>query len=135
MTPPRHAHSVRRKLPGTCKRVPVGGEGSKMADQMDPDQLKKLEDRIQAAKAAQKPKPRERSKYEASSLAWRMVIELVVGMVLGCLIGFGLDSLFGTLPIFLMIFALLGFAAGVRTMMRSAEEVQRKRRKADEDGE
>jgi ATP synthase protein I len=59
-----------------------------------------------------------------------MVIELVVGMVLGLGIGWGLDALFGTRPVFLVVFALLGFAAGVRTMLRTAEEVRHKRGEA-----
>jgi ATP synthase protein I len=54
-----------------------------------------------------------------------MVTELVAGLVIGLCIGFGLDSLFGTLPIFLVLFVLLGFAAGVKTMLRSAQDLQR----------
>jgi ATP synthase protein I len=65
-------------------------------------------------------------KFTAASLAWRMVTELVVGMAMGLGMGWGLDSLFGTMPAFLVLFGLLGFAAGVRTMMRSAEEVRRR---------
>lgn len=98
-----------------------------MAEQPDPDRLAQLEERIAAAQKAQAPAPRGKSKHAAASLAWRMVIELVVGMALGVGIGYGLDSLFGTLPIFLMIFAMLGFAAGIRTMMRTADEVKNKR--------
>jgi ATP synthase protein I len=41
-------------------------------------------------------------------------------------IGYGLDVLFGTLPICLVIFALLGFAAGVKTMLRTAEQMRRR---------
>ncbi|NNU79556.1 AtpZ/AtpI family protein [Halovulum dunhuangense] len=106
-----------------------------MADKPHRDQLRKLEERIAAAKLAREPKPSRQNKYEASSLAWRMVLELVVGMALGCLIGYGLDVLFGTLPLFLMIFAVLGFAAGIRTMMRSAEEVKRGRKRPGEETE
>ncbi|MSU91331.1 F0F1 ATP synthase subunit I [Rhodobacteraceae bacterium 2CG4] len=98
-----------------------------MADQTPRDRLTQLDDRIAKARKAREPAPSRHGKYQATSLAWRMVLELVIGMGLGCLIGYGLDVLFGTLPIFLMIFALLGFAAGVRTMMRSAEEVNRGR--------
>ena len=54
-----------------------------------------------------------------------MVTELGAGLVIGLCIGFGLDSLFGTLPIFLVLFVLLGFAAGVKTMLRSAQVLQR----------
>ncbi len=98
-----------------------------MTDTPDPEKLETLDARIKAAKAAVEPAPRQESKYEKASLAWRMVIELVVGMAMGMGIGFGLDSLFGTLPIFLMLFSLLGFVAGIRVMMRTAEEVQRQK--------
>ncbi|MEM8787724.1 MAG: AtpZ/AtpI family protein [Pseudomonadota bacterium] len=102
----------------------------------DPDRrdLDALQDRIDAAKDARVPKRSGPNKYEATSLAWRMVLELVIGMVLGCAIGYGLDTLFGTLPIFLMVFAVLGFIAGVRTMMRSAEEARRQRPREERDG-
>ena len=59
-----------------------------------------------------------------------MVTELVVGMLLGLAVGLGLDALFGTRPVFLVLFALLGFAAGVRTMLRTADEVKRGRGEA-----
>ena len=94
----------------------------------DAGRLKALEDRLNSIKAAQKlesePNPIG-EKYAKANQAWRMVIELVVGMALGIGIGYGLDRLFGTLPIFLMIFSLLGLAAGIRVMMRTAQEVQR----------
>ena len=50
---------------------------------------------------------------------------VVAGMV-GAAMGWGLDALFGTLPLFLIVFILLGFAAGIRTVMRSAQEIQDK---------
>ena len=102
-----------------------------MADKPDRERLEALDKRIAQAQEARKPKPRTQNKYEASSLAWRMVLELVIGMLLGCSVGYGLDALFGTLPLFLIVFALLGFAAGVRTMMRSADEVKRARRRQE----
>ncbi len=91
------------------------------------DRLKKLEDRINAARASRDEPVRTPSEFTQSSLAWRMVTELVVGMGLGVAIGYGLDSLFGTQPLFLVVFALLGFAAGIRTMMRTAGEVRKGR--------
>ncbi len=98
-----------------------------MTDTPDPEKLEALDQRIKAAKAAIEPAPRRESKYEKASLAWRMVLELVIGMAMGMGIGFGLDSLIGTLPIFLILFSLLGFAAGIRVMMRTADEVQRQK--------
>lgn len=87
--------------------------------------LAQLEARIAAAKNAEPEKPHEDEHYSQAHLAWRMVIELVVGIVIGFGIGYGLDSLFGTLPIFLVLFTLLGFAAGIKTMLRSAQEIQK----------
>ena len=102
-----------------------------MAEEPFSERLKRLEDRIAAARAGRVEPPAGRhGKFTQGSLAWRMVIELVVGMVMGMAIGFGLDALFGTRPVFLVVFALLGFAAGVRTMLRTAHEVQEKRGEA-----
>lgn len=101
-----------------------------------PDKLADLERRIHVAREAGKPTPRTgKDKYEAASLAWRMVFELVVSIMIGAAMGWGIDSLFGSLPLFLIVFTLLGFAAGVRTMLRSAEEMQRKQAAKAEDDE
>jgi len=103
----------------------------------DPDQserLKQLEARIEALKGPKEVKNHKDEHYSQAHLAWRMVIELVAGLGIGFGIGYGLDSLFGTLPIFLMIFTLLGLAAGIKTMMRSAAEIQQKAM-ADEAGD
>ncbi len=97
-----------------------------MAEEPDPKRLEELQSRIEEARGSLQPKPRVESKYESASMAWRMVIELVVGIALGFGIGYGLDSLLGTLPIFLVLFTLLGFGAGVNVMMRTAREAQAK---------
>ncbi len=93
-----------------------------------PDKLSELGKRIEAARTPSKPTPRKgRDEYTAASMAWRMVIELVVAVMVGAAMGWGLDSLFGSLPLFLIVFVLLGFASGVRLMLRSAEDMQRTR--------
>ena len=96
-----------------------------MREESFSERLKRLEERIAAARAGRAEPPRHsRGEFSQGSLAWRMVIELVAGMALGVGIGYGIDVLAGTLPAFLVVFALLGFAAGVRTMMRTAAEVR-----------
>jgi len=54
---------------------------------------------------------------------WRMVIELVTGMLLGVSLGMALDYIVGSEPIFLIVFSLLGFMAGVKTMMATAKKM------------
>lgn len=100
--------------------------GKGVTDPEQREQLERLEARIAAAKKAQEPEPRADEHYSQAQLAWRMVIELVSGLGIGFGIGYGLDVLFGTTPILMVIFVFLGLAAGVKTMMRSAKEVQDK---------
>lgn len=85
-----------------------------------------LEQRIAKAKGPDRVMDQSEEHYSQANLAWRMVIELVAGLGIGFGIGYGLDRLFGTLPIFLVLFIFLGLAAGIKTMLRSAQEVQKK---------
>jgi ATP synthase protein I len=98
-----------------------------MADDPDPDRLRALEARLRQAKEQSAPKPRSEAGrgFSQGEVAWRMVIELVSGIGIGTGIGYGLDVLFGTLPVFLAIFALLGFAAGIRTMLGTAAQLSK----------
>jgi ATP synthase protein I len=95
-----------------------------MADEPNPERLRALEARLARAKGAPPPEKGASGKaFSQGELAWRMVIELVTGMLLGLSIGFGLDFVFDTRPVFLVIFALLGFGAGVRVMLRTAQSM------------
>jgi ATP synthase protein I len=91
--------------------------------------LAELDRRLAAARGSGKePVPgTRREEFTAASLAWRMVIELVMSIVIGGAMGWGLDTLFGTMPLFLIVFVLFGLAAGVRLVLRSAEELNRAR--------
>ena len=101
------------------------------------DKLAELERRIGAVRDARAPKPRKvEEKYTAMSMAWRMIFELMASIAIGSAMGWGLDLLLGSLPLFLIVFALLGCASGFRMMMRSAEDIQRRQAAAaaQEDG-
>ncbi|APX23068.1 MAG: F0F1 ATP synthase assembly protein I [Rhodobacteraceae bacterium] len=96
----------------------------------DPDpkrQLDALEAKIAAAKAARESdKAHQEEHYSQANLAWRMVTEMVAGLGIGFGIGYGLDVLLGTTPWLMVLFTLLGIVAGIRVMMRSANEIQEK---------
>ena len=83
-----------------------------------------LDVRIQALKKESGTTQKINDHHSMAHLAWRMVIELVVGITIGFVIGYGIDFLCGTIPIFMVTFIFLGFAAGVSTMLRSAKELQ-----------
>ena len=95
-----------------------------MVDEAEKARLAELESRIKDLKKTHGPEAREDEHFTQAHIAWRMVIELVAGILIGFCIGYGLDWAFGTMPIFLVLFLLLGFAAGVNVMMRTAKEVQ-----------
>ena len=63
---------------------------------------------------------------DASAYArgFRMSTELVAGVVVGALIGWLLDRWLGISPWGLIVFLLLGFAAGVLNVMRAAGVVR-----------
>ena len=88
--------------------------------------LKSLEEKIAAAKKAVEPDQPVQNKFSAAEVGWRMIIELTAGVFIGFGLGYGLDFLFNTKPVFILILTLFGFAAGVKTMMRSARELQKK---------
>ena len=98
-----------------------------MSSEPDPDRLRALEKRIEAAKGKPEEARSQTAKgFSQGEVAYRMVIELATGILVGVGIGYGLDVLFGTLPILLAIFSLVGFAAGVRTMLGTARQLQDK---------
>jgi ATP synthase protein I len=71
-------------------------------------------------------RPSESSEAERAATAsgyargFRLSSELVAGVLVGAGLGWLIDRGFGTSPWGLMIFLLLGFAAGVLNVMRSA---------------
>ena len=125
-----------RQRPSTWRKTQAGDPG--LAEPTDKERMEALEARLSAARAAQTPtRSRAEDHHSQAQLAWRMVIELVAGLGIGFGIGYGLDQLFGTGPWLMVIFLFFGLAAGIQTMMRSAQEAQEKRIAAEaaEDGE
>jgi ATP synthase protein I len=88
-----------------------------------PDRLKELSSRLAAEKsqhAAGENPPKQYQGASDYSKGYRLISEFVAGVLVGAAVGFGLDKLFGTLPLFLIIFVLVGFAAGILNMSRAA---------------
>ena len=82
------------------------------------DQLDKKIEEFKSNKEENRPK-----RLKVQNDGWRMVIELVTGMVLGVSLGMALDYIVGSEPIFLIVFSLLGFMAGVKTMIATAKKM------------
>ena len=91
----------------------------------DPDRLTDLGkrlDELQAKRAAAKPPPTQ------LGIGFRFATEMFAGVVGGGGIGWGLDWLCGhfgfhTKPVLTIVFFILGTAAGIRNVMRAANEI------------
>jgi ATP synthase protein I len=60
------------------------------------------------------------ARTSAMARGFQLSSELIAGVVVGALIGWGFDRLLGTSPFGLIVFFLLGFVAGVVSVVRSA---------------
>lgn len=76
---------------------------------------RKLAERRSDETEAERPRSRQ-----GAALAMRMAADFVAGVLLGAALGWGFDRLLGTSPWGLVVFLLLGFAAGIVTLLRTA---------------
>jgi ATP synthase protein I len=88
--------------------------------------LKELSGRIAAERHEQAESAKPPASMQNTSdyaRGYRLVSEFAAGTLVGGLIGYGIDWLFGTLPFGLIIFLLLGFGAGFLNLARAANRV------------
>ena len=69
--------------------------------------------------------PRENPHARASHLVMRLLTDLGAGLIAGVLLGWGLDRWLGSRPWGIIGGSLLGLAAGVRNVLRTADSVSR----------
>lgn len=96
----------------------------------DPDRLNELGKRVDEAQARQTARDK-RPAPSPLGIAGRLTTDLVAGVVVGGGLGWGIDWLFAqigyqTKPVFLIVFFMLGAAAGIRNVMRTAKEINAK---------
>ncbi|MFM8745511.1 MAG: AtpZ/AtpI family protein [Aestuariivirga sp.] len=85
--------------------------------------LKDLSGRIAAERSEHAEQARPSASMEGAAgyaKGYRLASEFVAGTLVGGLIGYGIDWLFGTAPFGMIFFLLLGFGAGILNMARSA---------------
>ena len=60
------------------------------------------------------------ARASAMAIGFRLSSELIAGVIVGALLGWGFDHFLSTSPFGLIVFVLLGFVAGVVNVVRSA---------------
>ena len=91
-------------------------------NQDDLPSLDEFSDRLDRIRGENQPKESPGGTASAWGRAMRISSDLLAGLIVGFLLGLGLDHLLGTTPWFLLLGIGLGFAAGLRNMMRTLKE-------------
>ena len=87
--------------------------------------LHDLEGRVRSARERHEPAPSQaQDRGAAMGQALKLATEMIAGVAVGGFIGWWLDWVLGTGPIFLVIFLLLGGAAGIVNVVRNAQKAQ-----------
>jgi len=110
-------------------KVPIPGIGQEVGlDERDPDgALSEIETRIQQARAENEPKTEQN--YSSAGVAFRIGVDLISGVAFGVVVGLALDSWLDTTPWMMILLILLGTAAGIRNVIRTAAlETERQNR-------
>jgi ATP synthase protein I len=94
--------------------------------------LHALEQRIEQGKAPAGAEPATEANAAAYGRGMRLLYEFVAGIMVGGFFGWLIDQLFGTLPLGLIVFLLLGFAAGIYNMARASRQAERAAKDSDE---
>lgn len=58
---------------------------------------------------------------EGAGKGYTLGLQFVVSILVGTAMGYGLDYAFGTLPLFMLVFMVLGFVAGLRAIWQALE--------------
>ena len=82
--------------------------------------------KIAKSKIKKQISPNEEKRGSFMGNAFKLGTELVAAVGVGTIIGFILDSWFGTKPWLILIFFFLGAAAGMLNVIRAANRMQKK---------
>jgi len=84
--------------------------------------LRRLGERLALQRVSRKAETNSGPRSDPSAIArgFRLSTELVAGVLVGAFIGWALDKWLGISPWGMIVFLLLGFAAGVINVMRAA---------------
>jgi ATP synthase protein I len=80
--------------------------------------LGSLDERIERLQQEEAERTGVRQKNPSTRIAEQLFGHLIGAPAGGGLIGWGLDTLFGTFPLFFLLLLFVGFGVGVRNVMR-----------------
>lgn len=108
--------------------------GTRMSDN-DPDdrRLAEIEERLRRAREKRDEVRQVEAPNSKLGIAFRLVTELMAAVIVGGAIGWGLDRILGTGPFLFIVMFMVGVAAGMYTVVRSAQRMNRDQAAKDAD--
>jgi ATP synthase protein I len=93
----------------------------------DPDdrRLAEIEERLRRAREKRDEVRQVEAPNSKLGIAFRLVTELMAAVIVGGAIGWGLDRILGTGPFLLIVMFMVGVAAGIFTVVRTAQQMNR----------
>lgn len=87
----------------------------------DRRRIDELDERLKKARGPAKDEPRLdlRVSHRQTGVAYRVMVDMIAGLLVGGFLGYGLDRWLGWAPYSLVVGLLLGFAAGVNNAWRA----------------
>jgi len=101
------------------------GISSKLSD------LEDLDKRLRDARGNEKGAHDQTGRGTAMGIAMRFASELVAGLLVGLAIGWSLDTWLDTAPIFILVFFVLGMAAGILNVVRTSQRLNAEQAEAE----
>lgn len=90
-----------------------------------------FKERLARARKETEDEWQEEAPASPMGIAFKMGIELVVGSGVGAFMGYWFDKWLDTAPLFIVALLILGFAGGVRNVIRDARQLQDAEEKTD----
>ena len=91
---------------------------------VDEEKLQDLKERIQTAKAINKPQPKTK-KQSGAGFGFKISTEIIAALVVGVGIGLIVDKYLGTKPFGLIIFFIFGAIAGFLNVYRVMRRIEK----------
>ena len=100
----------------------------------DDPRLTEIEDRLRKARDKRGEVRRVEPPNSKLGIAFRLVTELMAAVIVGGVMGWGLDRLLGTGPFLFIVMFMVGVAAGIFNVVRSAQQLNRDQAAKDAGG-
>lgn len=99
----------------------------------DPDarRLAEIEERLRKARERRDDVRPIEAPNSKLGIAFRLVTELMAAVIVGGAIGWGLDRILSTGPFLLIVMFLVGVAAGIFNVVRSAQQLNQEQAAKD----